>query len=290
LTSSSTTTTTPAAEPQRPALPPSPCVGICALKGDFCYGCGRTSDEIAAWGSLTPSEQSTVWAELPGRLAAFGFKTFRLAASPIVVGDFIGRTFRETTGRWRLVSASLEGSFSVTADVRPEISETERQVQAIAATGETLTLIKHDRVRVFGFASGANDAQMDTIALVLPKGRAQRDLKDQDDLANAGSGTRLPVAEPFALARLLGTDIDLATSSTWPEVSAKAEQLLANGQGRLCIHNALGSITTSKAHFAADGVPADANAPSDVKISRAFVAGAIFHADDPTWLAAALAP
>ena len=35
---------------------------------------------------------------------------------------------------------------------------------------------------------------------------------------------------------------------------------------------------------------ADANAPADVKISRAFIAGAIFHADDPAWLAAALAP
>ncbi len=30
--------------------------------------------------------------------------------------------------------------------------------------------------------------------------------------------------------------------------------------------------------------------PADIKISKAFVAGAVFEADDPDWLAAALAP
>ena len=44
---------------------------------------------------------------------------------------------------------------------------------------------------------------MDTIALVLPKGRAQRDLKEAVDRADAGGRTKMPIAEPFAEAWLL---------------------------------------------------------------------------------------
>lgn len=284
-----TTSPTPAdAGPSRPALPPSPCVGICALKGDHCYGCGRTSDEIAAWGTLSPAAQSAVWAELPGRLAAFGFKTFRLAAGPAVVGDFIGRTFRETTGHWRLVSASIEGMLAITAQGRPAIDETDACVQATAANDDTLILAKHDRVRAFGFASGeATSTQMDTIALVLPKGRAQRDLKETVDAATAGGRTKMPIAEPFAEAWLLdgAPNFDLNDPS-WMEDAAVLDHLAGS---RIGLRNALGTIETSAMSFAAGTTP-DANAPADVKISRAFIACAIFHADDPAWLAAALAP
>lgn len=280
---------TPAAGRQLPALPPSPCVGICALKGNYCYGCGRTSDEIAAWGTLSAADQSAVWAELPGRLAAFGFKTFRLAASPSVVGVFIGRTFHETTGRWRLVSASIDGAFSITSDVRPVAFETNADVQATAANGDTLTLIKHDKVRVFGFSSGEQNGQMDTVALVLPKGRAQRDVKDP--LEHTGkNAVHLPIPEPYAHGYLSGlTDSDDVSGLSWPEAAAKAECLLADSKGYLVMQNAMGSVSTRDAAFRADSSP-DANAPGDVKISRAFIAGAIFKADDPKWLAAALAP
>lgn len=286
-----TSSPTPAdAGPSRPALPPSPCVGICALKADHCYGCGRTSDEIAAWGTLTPAAQSAVLAELPSRLAAFGFKTFRLAAGPAVVGDFIGRTFRETTGRWRLVSASIEGTLAITDADRPVINETAARVHATAANGDTLTLAKHDRVRVFGFASSAGTTQMDTIALVLPKGRAQRDLKEAIVDTGTEIRTELPLVEPFAEAWLL----DDASGTVYPDPSwitdsTARSQLSANGGTRIGLRNALGTIETSAIAYT-DGAAPDANAPSDVKISRAFIACAIFHADDPVWLAAALAP
>ncbi len=287
-----TTSSTPAdAGPSRPALPPSPCVGICALKGDYCYGCGRTSDEIAAWGTLSPAAQSAVWVELPGRLAAFGFKTFRLAAGPAVVGDFIARTFRETTGHWRLVSASIEGTLAVTAQDRPAIDETDARVEATAANGDTLTLIRHDRVRVFGFAGReAATTQMDTIALVLPKGRAQRDLKEAVVGPVAGARTKFPLAEPFAQAWLLDAAPGIAADDpSWIEDRVTRSQLSADGGARIGLRNALGTIETSAISFT-EGAASDANAPADVKISRAFIACAIFHADDPAWLAAALAP
>lgn len=285
-----TSTPEPATDagPTRPALPPSPCVGICTLKGEYCYGCGRTSDEIAAWGSLSASAQSAVWAELPGRLAAFGFKTFRLAAGPPVVADFIARTLRETTGRWRLVSASIEGAFAVDANAAASICETETDVVATAANGDTLRLAKHDRVRVFGFASGDDAKQMDTVALVLPKGRAQRDMKDARTNTGTNPGTRLPLAEPFANAWMLDGSCDFQpVDPSWLQDATCRERLGANG--RLRLHNALGEIETSLVTLNPDAA-ADANAPADVKISRAFIAGAVFHADDPTWLAAALAP
>jgi len=39
----------------------SPCVGLCALNiDDICTGCGRTPEEIGAWGSLDNAERQVV--------------------------------------------------------------------------------------------------------------------------------------------------------------------------------------------------------------------------------------
>jgi uncharacterized protein len=278
-------------ERHRPPLPPSPCVGICTLKDNYCFGCGRTSDEIAAWGSLSRTEQSSVWAKLPGRLAAFGFKTFRLAAGAAVVGEFIGRTFTETTGRWRLVSASAEASMAIASDARPVIVETDTCVSASGADDARLTLIKHDKVRVFGFASDPANARLDTVALVLPKGRAQRDLKEAETALPPGM-MRAALPEPFAetwVSRCAVTNNALALAS-WPEQSAALSSIFNAGGTRGGLRNALGTIDTSNLIFSDTDAGPDANAPENLKISKAFVACAIFHADDPEWLAAALAP
>jgi len=48
----------------------SPCILICSidLKTGYCFGCGRTRDEIAQWMSYSPDTRSEVMAELPTRL------------------------------------------------------------------------------------------------------------------------------------------------------------------------------------------------------------------------------
>lgn len=50
----------------------SPCVLVCSidLKTGYCFGCGRTRDEIAEWMSMTPDGRRAVMAELPARLAS----------------------------------------------------------------------------------------------------------------------------------------------------------------------------------------------------------------------------
>lgn len=50
----------------------TPCINVCTLdaRSGLCRGCGRTIDEIARWGSMTPEERRRVMLELPGRLAA----------------------------------------------------------------------------------------------------------------------------------------------------------------------------------------------------------------------------
>ncbi|MBY0297788.1 MAG: DUF1289 domain-containing protein [Methylobacterium sp.] len=52
--------------------PSSPCTRICVLDPvtGLCEGCGRTRDEIAAWGSLSEPERKRIMALLPDRLAA----------------------------------------------------------------------------------------------------------------------------------------------------------------------------------------------------------------------------
>ena len=48
----------------------SPCILICSidLKSGYCFGCGRTRDEIAQWMSYSADTRSAVMAELPARL------------------------------------------------------------------------------------------------------------------------------------------------------------------------------------------------------------------------------
>lgn len=38
----------------------SPCVEVCELDGETCVACGRTIEEIAAWGTMTDAERQDV--------------------------------------------------------------------------------------------------------------------------------------------------------------------------------------------------------------------------------------
>ena len=48
----------------------SPCILVCSIdmKTGFCFGCGRTRDEIAGWMGYTPELRRELMAELPARL------------------------------------------------------------------------------------------------------------------------------------------------------------------------------------------------------------------------------
>jgi hypothetical protein len=49
----------------------SPCNLVCTLdpSSGYCFGCGRTGDEIACWASLTATERRALMDRLPDRLA-----------------------------------------------------------------------------------------------------------------------------------------------------------------------------------------------------------------------------
>lgn len=48
----------------------SPCILICSIddKTGFCFGCGRTRDEIGRWTLYTGEERRTIMASLTARL------------------------------------------------------------------------------------------------------------------------------------------------------------------------------------------------------------------------------
>ncbi|TIW74486.1 MAG: DUF1289 domain-containing protein [Mesorhizobium sp.] len=48
----------------------TPCILVCSIdmKTGFCFGCGRTRDEISGWLTMTPDVRRAVMAELPARL------------------------------------------------------------------------------------------------------------------------------------------------------------------------------------------------------------------------------
>lgn len=49
----------------------SPCILVCSIdeKTGFCFGCGRTRNEIGAWTLYSPEQRRAIMAELPARLA-----------------------------------------------------------------------------------------------------------------------------------------------------------------------------------------------------------------------------
>jgi hypothetical protein len=53
-----------------PAAMESPCILVCSIdmKTGYCFGCGRTRDEIAGWIDMTSDQRRAVMATLPARL------------------------------------------------------------------------------------------------------------------------------------------------------------------------------------------------------------------------------
>lgn len=47
----------------------TPCTKVCTIdpRSRLCTGCGRTLDEIAGWGGLSPDERRRIMAALPAR-------------------------------------------------------------------------------------------------------------------------------------------------------------------------------------------------------------------------------
>lgn len=50
---------------------PSPCILVCSIDDatGFCFGCGRTRDEIANWMTASDSARAEIVGQLPARLA-----------------------------------------------------------------------------------------------------------------------------------------------------------------------------------------------------------------------------
>ncbi len=48
----------------------SPCILVCSIdmKTGYCFGCGRTREEIDAWLTMPPETRRAVMATLPARL------------------------------------------------------------------------------------------------------------------------------------------------------------------------------------------------------------------------------
>jgi predicted Fe-S protein YdhL (DUF1289 family) len=58
----------------------SPCILVCSIddKTGYCFGCGRTRDEIAGWIGMTSAERRAVMERLPERLETVERKPRRM--------------------------------------------------------------------------------------------------------------------------------------------------------------------------------------------------------------------
>ena len=55
-----------------PSPPSTPCIQVCAIdpRSGLCVGCGRTLNEIAAWGGLDEASRLAIMEGLEARLVA----------------------------------------------------------------------------------------------------------------------------------------------------------------------------------------------------------------------------
>lgn len=58
----------------------SPCIMVCSIdfQTGYCFGCGRTGDEITHWIDYTPEERKTIMAQLDSRMKSIKRKPRRL--------------------------------------------------------------------------------------------------------------------------------------------------------------------------------------------------------------------
>ena len=59
---------------------PSPCILVCSidLNTGYCFGCGRTRDEIAGWMGYSATERDEIMEALPSRLETVERKPRRI--------------------------------------------------------------------------------------------------------------------------------------------------------------------------------------------------------------------
>jgi len=256
-----------AVQPQRAPLPPSPCVGICAMDEahGICSGCGRTVVDIQSWPNLSEKDKSNIWRSLPERLGRLGVHTFRLPASPEEIGVFFDYALASKVGAWEIGLPGLPLRFD--AGAARDILTEAAAVTAENMSGDCLRLIKHERVRAFGIADENGNGQWRGVALVLPRGRAV-----MKQISAPLDAQVLDVDYPFARFML------------------SCEQ---NGVQRLRAETMLGTVETaaSSQHVTAlQKYRFNESAPCAFGIPRAFAVCAILQCEDHDWLAGALAP
>lgn len=71
----------------------SPCILVCSIdmRTGYCFGCGRTQEEIGAWMSLTTARRREIMAALPARLATVERKPRRETRRQRLMRERAGR-------------------------------------------------------------------------------------------------------------------------------------------------------------------------------------------------------
>lgn len=178
----------------------SPCIGVCKLdeRTGLCLGCGRTGDEIGAWGGLDPASQDAIWAELPARLQSL---SVRLRLLPLTGEDFarwVADTIAQGRGTWVAGVPGAVAEFPC-HDRDVEVGMADETVTAVMPKARFRLRI-HEKLRAFAFDGDG------PVVLGLPKRRAV-----------------LPLAERFTA---LGKDEDAIAPEN------RAEELFDFGIGR----------------------------------------------------------
>jgi hypothetical protein len=67
----------------------SPCILVCSLEpqSGYCYGCGRSGEEIAGWIDFTHEMRDKIMQELPARTAKLERKPRRITRRSRMRGD-----------------------------------------------------------------------------------------------------------------------------------------------------------------------------------------------------------
>jgi len=256
-------------------------------QAELCAGCGRSALEIAGWSASNAEDKQRVWGVLPERLAGLGVNSFRLSQDPQAIASFVVETVVSRAGVWSIAGGpEFAPAWFDTSSAGITVASVDAAITAVTDEA-AVRIMKHDRVRIFGFSAERGSGVIEQVALVLPRGRALLAVHDQ--VTHCGTDTDAVRTADRDLELIdLGGGCDTARvcQRVARENTADADgHSGASGRGTQIAVSAVGRIETAQ-NLHGRPVPRAVRAMGTVP--SAFAICAMFTPHDAEWLKAVL--
>ena len=160
----------------------SPCTGVCKLDEatGWCLGCGRTGDDMDAWGLKSEATRQGICDQLPKRLQQLGVTCRRLPWTTEDIRSFVTSTLEAGRGTWVMGVEGAVAEFTAADDADVKVHTEGDDVTAFTRNGAVRMTINED-VRALTFdPPGLMQEPRIVLAVKRERGRLPANKPDQN--------------------------------------------------------------------------------------------------------------